>query len=42
MSQQDRDLFFCAALSGATILLCLSGMMWAVRGSIQLIQGEQA
>lgn len=42
MSQQDRDLFFCAVASGATMLLCLSGMMWAVRGAIQLIQGEQA
>lgn len=42
MSQQDRDLFFCAAMSGATMLLCLSGMMWAARGTIRLIQGEQA
>lgn len=42
MSQQNQDVFFCAMLSGATMLLCLSGMMWAVKGSIQLIRGEQA
>lgn len=41
MTAQDRQLLFCAFLSGTALLLTLSGLSWGVVNLINLIPSKE-